>query len=190
VSTYLIVGLGNPGAQYAQTRHNVGFMALDRLAERYMLQITGKKFKGHFVKGVIRNADVVLLKPQTFMNLSGGSVQPATAFYDIEPEHVIVVHDELDLECGDLRVKKGGGHGGHNGLRDIIQKLGERDFIRVRMGIGRPGRGSVTDWVLGTFPSADQNARDEMIEEACDALEVILDEGVIAAQNRFNGSTR
>ena len=190
MSTYLIVGLGNPGSQYAQTRHNVGFMALDRLAERYMLQITGKKFKGHFVKGVIRNKDVVLLQPQTFMNLSGGSVQPAAAFYDIEPERIIVVHDELDLECGDLRVKKGGGPGGHNGLRDIIQKLGERDFIRIRMGIGRPSRGSVTDWVLGTFPSADQSARDEMIEEACDALETILTDDVITAQNRFNGSSR
>lgn len=189
MATYLIVGLGNPGTQYARTRHNVGFMALERLAERFMLTVNAKKFKGHWCKGVIAQQDAILLLPQTFMNRSGDSVQPAAAFYNVEPEHIIVVHDELDLALGDLRIKKGGGHGGHNGLRDIIQKLGSPDFIRVRMGIERPSRGDVTGWVLGEFGRSDEAARDEMIEQAADALEMLLTDGVIATQNRFNGST-
>ncbi len=188
-SFHLIVGLGNPTAQYAGTRHNIGFMVIDRLAQRHRLSPTAAKFKGLWDKGILTSReDVALLKPQTYMNVSGDSVQPAASYFDVAPHEIIVVHDELDLDAGTVRIKKGGGHGGHNGLRDIIAKLGSRDFIRVRMGIGRPSRGSVTDWVLGTFASNEQDIRDEMIERGCDAIEMIVSDGVIAAQNHIHAS--
>jgi len=182
----LIVGLGNPGKEYQATRHNIGFMILDRLAARHGIGLSTKKFKGVYGTGFMRTDSVVLLQPQTFMNRSGQSVQPAAAFYDVEPERIIVVHDELDIDPGKVRIKVGGGHGGHNGLRDIIAKTGWRDFLRIRAGIGRPTRGDVTGHVLGAFAKSEQNLRDEMIEVACDALEMIVSDGVDAAQNRFN----
>lgn len=189
MSRKLLVGLGNPGTKYEATRHNIGFMALDRLAERHGMRVDTSKFKGHIASGSISGQSVVLLKPQTYMNLSGDSVQKAASFYDVALEDVVVFHDELDLEAGTLRVKMGGGHGGHNGLRDIIQKMGGKDFGRVRMGIGRPnGRGDVTGWVLGAFAKSEEALRDEMIEVACDAAEAILQEGLLRAQNRFNAS--
>lgn len=188
MSRYLVVGLGNPGAKYEKTRHNVGFMVLDRLAARHMLSIDSNKFKGRWGDGLIAGERVALLKPQTFMNLSGDSVRRAVDYFDIAPEQIVVVHDELDLDLGAMKVKAGGGHGGHNGLRDIAAKLGTKDFLRVRVGIGRPTRGSVTDWVLGDFRVGDRDDRDEVIERACDAIETILSEGVTQAQNRFNGA--
>ena len=185
---HLLVGLGNPGPKYAQTRHNIGFMAVERLASRWGLSLTREKFKGVYEVGLVGGVDAALLKPLTFMNLSGQSVQPAASFFSVEPEQIVVFHDEIDLPCGELKIKMGGGHGGHNGLRDIIARLGTRDFVRLRLGVGRPERGDVTNWVLGRFSEEERVEVEELIEEACDAAEMILGEGVAAAQNRFHGA--
>ena len=184
---HLIVGLGNPGKKYEGTRHNAGFMALELLARRHSISLGTKKFKSALGTGFVMNHPVVLLEPQTFMNLSGQSVQPAAAFYSVTPDRIIVVHDELDLDTGVVRVKSGGGHGGHNGLRDIIAKLGgERGFTRIRVGIGRPSRGDVTSWVLGGFSKSEAPALDDALYRAADAIEAIVERGVTAAQNDFN----
>lgn len=187
MSRFLIVGLGNPGKEYEKTRHNIGFMAIDELARRHNIAVTTKKFKGIMGTGFIGQHNVVLLKPSTYMNLSGTSVQPAQAFYDnLELDQVIVLHDELDLDLGLLRLKLGGGHGGHNGLKDIAKRCGGPGFYRVRMGIDRPTRGEVTDHVLGTFRKVEESLRDDLIYDAADAVEVLLDEGLLPAQNRFH----
>lgn len=186
MSRFLIVGLGNPGSKYEGTRHNIGFDAVERLARRHAISLAQTKFHGRYGTGIIERHDVVLLQPQTFMNLSGQSVAPAMKFYGLDFEHVIVVHDELDLPLGALRVKVGGGHGGHNGLRDIVAKTGGRDFVRLRLGIGRPEHGNVTSHVLTSFRPDEQPAASELVEVACDALELLLREGPTAAQNRYN----
>lgn len=188
MTRHLIVGLGNPGPEYAATRHNAGFMAIDELAGRLGVPITTKKFRSLTASAPIAGGhSAVLLKPQTFMNVSGAAVLAAAKFYQIEPERIVVLHDELDLALGVVRIKQGGGHGGHNGLRDIIHKFGGvRSFVRVRLGIGRPARGEVTPWVLGAFAKADASARDAMIEAGAEAAEAIVREGVIAAQNRLH----
>jgi peptidyl-tRNA hydrolase, PTH1 family len=188
MARYLIVGLGNPGAEYAQTRHNIGFMAVERLASRHGISVTTKKFKGLIGNGTIGSHQVTLLLPQTFMNLSGESVQPAAAFYDVKPDGIIVLHDELDLAFGTLRVKSAGGHAGHNGLRDMIAKLSSPDFARVRLGIGRPVKGDVTGHVLGRFSKQEDAELDDQLERACDAVEVWLTEGVSVAMNSYNGA--
>lgn len=189
MSRTLIVGLGNPGTQYDKTRHNIGFMAIDRLAQRHQLAVTTKKFKGLLGTGFIEEQPVVLLKPQTFMNLSGQSVQPAASFYEVGIDKILVIHDELDLHMGTLRLKVGGGHGGHNGLKDIINRCASKEFVRVRMGIGRPEPShDVSSYVLGTFRKVDESLRDELIELSCDAIEMFLREGLVATQNRFHTS--
>lgn len=153
----LIVGLGNPGQKYLLNRHNIGFMALDVLVGRHDFSGWEKKFKGLVCDGVLGGEKVLLLKPQTWMNLSGESVQAAAAFYKIKPEDIVVFHDELDLAPGKLRVKKGGGAAGHNGLRSIDEHLG-KDYWRVRLGIGHPGvKDYVSPWVLGNFTQEEQD---------------------------------
>ncbi len=186
MSRYLIVGLGNPGSKYARTRHNIGFMALERLAERHRMALATEKFDARYATGRVANEMVVLLEPQTFMNRSGKAVVAAAHFYDVDPARIIVVHDDIDLALGTIRVKSGGGHGGHNGLRDIVAQLGSREFLRVRLGIGRPEHGDVTNHVLGTFGRDEQDDVAELVETACDAVETLLREGLDAAQNRFN----
>src|SRR5690349_12637056 len=150
---YLVVGLGNPGSRYARTRHNAGFMVVDRLAERAGAQFRNK-YDGRFTEAQLGDARVALLEPETYMNLSGRPVQKAAAFYKLPPEAVIVVHDDIDLDFDRVRAKAGGGLKGHNGLRSLADSLGTRDFLRVRIGIGRPQRGDrrdVADWVLAPF---------------------------------------
>ncbi|AWV89924.1 peptidyl-tRNA hydrolase [Bradymonas sediminis] len=186
MSRYLIVGLGNPGAKYARTRHNIGFMALERLADRYAIGLSTQKFDGIYGMGRVADQDVVLLEPQTYMNRSGGSVLGVARFYKVSPENILVLHDEIDLDLGKLRLKDGGGHGGHNGLRDIASRMSTRDFKRVRLGIGRPEHGDVSDFVLGRFTGAEAPDVDDLIERACDATELFLAEGLQAAQNRFH----
>lgn len=186
MSRHLIVGLGNPGAKYARTRHNIGFMALERLAERHSIALTTQKFDGYYGMGRVGDQQVVLLEPQTYMNRSGGSVLGVARFYKVPPEQILVFHDEIDLDLGTLRLKDGGGHGGHNGLRDIASRLSTRDFKRVRLGIGRPQYGEVTDFVLGRFTGDEKPEVDELIERACDAAEVVLSDGLQIAQNRFH----
>lgn len=187
MSDFLLVGLGNPGPRYAATRHNVGFMAVDRIGDRHQIRLTQQKFHGRYGSGIVCDRKVVLLQPETFMNLSGKSVVAAAQFFQIEPERVIVLHDEIDLDFGTSRVKVGGGHGGHNGLRDIADKWGTKDFLRLRVGVGRPEHGDVTNWVLGPFREEDVQILDEMLDDVADATEAILMDGPEAAQNKFNG---
>lgn len=182
----LIVGLGNPGTEYVGTRHNIGFGALDAFASRLGVSVTTKKFNGLMGQGPFGAQSLVLLKPQTYMNVSGDAAQPCAAFYRVPVERVIVLHDELDLAPGTLRLKRGGGHGGHNGLRHLIQRFGSPEFLRLRLGIGRPERGDVTPYVLGRFGAAERGTIDDLIERACDALEVLLDHGLEEAQQRYH----
>ncbi|HSQ67101.1 MAG TPA: aminoacyl-tRNA hydrolase [Polyangiaceae bacterium] len=186
---YLVVGLGNPGKKYERNRHNVGFMVADRLRADGGLPDYKEKFSGVFSRGRVSTDDAMVLKPMTFMNLSGDSVQPAAAFVKVDPAHVIVVHDELDLPFGDVRVKVGGGHAGHNGLRSIIERLGTPDFLRVRVGIGRPPpdfRGEVADYVLSDFDSSDRAELPDVLARAAEAVRLIVDKGPGPAQNAVN----
>lgn len=190
----LVVGLGNPGDRYRETRHNVGFMVIDLIAERWGRPLWRSKFHAETVavdvpggRGVGDRA--VLLKPQTYMNLSGQSVQPAAAFYKVAPSEIVVVHDELDLPFGQVRLKAGGGDAGHNGLRSITQRLGTNGYTRVRVGIGRPPpefRGSGADYVLQAFSPAEQADLPGVVGCAADAIEMITREGLSAAMNTVN----
>jgi peptidyl-tRNA hydrolase, PTH1 family len=165
----LFVGLGNPGAQYARNRHNIGFMAADAIAGRHGFGPWRGKFQGALADGRLGTEKVLLLKPETFMNLSGDSVRAAAAFYKIPPEDIVVFHDELDLAPGRVRVKTGGGHAGHNGLRSIAAHIGA-DFVRIRLGIGHPGdKRRVTSYVLADFPKADAEWLDPLLDAVADA---------------------
>jgi PTH1 family peptidyl-tRNA hydrolase len=182
---YLVVGLGNPGKKYAGNRHNVGFMAVDRLHAERRLAEWREKFSGVYSRG----DDVMVLKPMTFMNVSGDSVQPAAAFVKVDPAHVIVLHDELDLPWGDVRLKSGGGHAGHNGLRSIIERLGTSDFLRVRIGIGRPPPGfpgEVADFVLHDFDGAERAELPDVLAHAVSAVNAVVEKGFALAQNVVN----
>ena len=184
----LVVGLGNPGSEYARHRHNVGFMVVDELARRLDCAGFRSKFSGEIVRAPIRDTEAVLLKPQTYMNLSGESVQPCAAFFKVAPDSVVVIHDELDLPFGTLRLKRGGGHAGHNGLRSIIQRMGA-DFARVRVGIGRPPgdfRGEVADWVLSPFSSEERENLAKHVELAARSVLDIATRGFDAAMKTRN----
>jgi PTH1 family peptidyl-tRNA hydrolase len=187
---WLLVGLGNPGPKYAQNRHNIGFMVIDEIASRSRADGWRGKFGGELCSGDVAGAKAVLLKPQEYMNVSGQAVQRTAAFYQVEPKQVIVVHDEIDLPLGTLRVKVGGGHGGHNGLRSIIQELSTQEFVRARVGVGRPGpagRGSnVAGFVLDDFAKSERTEVDIVIKEAADAVEDIIKRGPTLAMNKFN----
>jgi peptidyl-tRNA hydrolase, PTH1 family len=186
---HLIVGLGNPGPRYAGTRHNIGFEVVGLLAQRM-----GGKFKAHkgrcdVVEGRLGDASVVLAKPKAYMNISGGPVVSIARFYKVPVERITVVHDELDLPFGSLRLKRGGGDGGHNGLRSISAALGNREYARVRFGIGRPpGQQDPADFVLREFASAQRKELPFLIDRAADAVEVLIAQGLEAAQNQFNST--
>src|SRR5438094_7392772 len=182
----LVVGLGNPGREYVRNRHNVGQMVVDELARRHD-GAWKSKFSGQLADVRIDGHKVALLKPETYMNESGRSVKAAAQFYKLEPDAILVVHDESDLEPGRLQARLGGGLAGHNGLRSIAQHLGTNDFLRLRIGVGRPERGDrrpVADYVLSPFdPHVDV---DELVGRAADAVELLAAEGLPAAQQRFN----
>lgn len=185
----LLVGLGNPGRKYERNRHNVGFMVVDEVVAQLNLPSFREKFSGEFTKGEGWGTSLGVLKPMTFMNLSGQSVQPAAAFLKVAPASIVVVHDELDLPFGDVRLKAGGGHAGHNGLRSIIQQLGTPDFVRVRIGIGRPPpgfRGEVADYVLADFDAMERAELPDCVKRAMQAAELVAREGTSAAMNKFN----
>jgi PTH1 family peptidyl-tRNA hydrolase len=191
---WLIAGLGNPGRRYEDTRHNVGFRAIDELQRRHMQSGYQTKFSGETVTGLINNTRVLLIKPMEFMNKSGFAIQRAAQFHDVSPEEILVIHDELDLPPARLRLKSGGGHGGNNGLRSIVDQLGTKDFLRIRIGIGKPqktngdaGEGSGANYVLSKFPADQQRDIDEAIGKAADAAEAILANGMTSAMNDFNG---
>jgi peptidyl-tRNA hydrolase, PTH1 family len=182
----LVAGLGNPGREYAATRHNVGFMVCDELARRHAAAFRSK-FSGELAEVRADGVRLALLKPQTFMNESGRSVGSAVRYFKVEPEALLVVHDEVDLEPGRLQARLGGGLAGHNGLRSVAQHVGTSDFLRLRVGVGRPERGDrrpVADFVLSPFPP-DVDA-DGLVARAADAVELIAGEGLDAAQQRFN----
>ena len=187
-SCSLVVGLGNPGRKYEGNRHNVGFMAADELLRGEGLADWREKFSGLFTKGSAPYGELALLKPMTFMNLSGQCVQPAAAFLKIEPAAIIVVHDELDVPFGEIRLKVGGGHAGHNGLRSIIERLGP-DFVRVRVGIGRPPagfQGDVADYVRQNFDTAERAELGGVVDRAVLAVRKVLTLGTAAAMNEVN----
>ncbi len=190
---HLVVGLGNPGKKYERNRHNVGFMAVEHLARTHGMPDFKEKFSGVWTKGELSVGStrypVALLKPLTFMNLSGDCVQPAAAFLKVEPKAVIVVHDELDLPWRDVRLKVGGGHAGHNGLRSLIDRLGVPDFVRLRIGVGRPPpgfKGDVADYVLQNFDSMETVELPEVIDRACAAVEAVVAKGAQTAMNALN----
>ena len=185
----LFVGLGNPGKEYDGTRHNIGFEAADALARASSASDFKEKFSGVWTKGRLGGEDIVILKPMTFMNLSGQSVQPAAAFFKVTPGEIVVLHDELDLPFGDVRLKKGGGHAGHNGLRSMIERLGTPDFARVRLGIGRPPagfRGEVADYVLSRFDGIERVTVGDVITRATAMVEDVAKSGLAAAMNKHH----
>jgi len=182
----LVVGLGNPGREYARNRHNVGWLVVDELARRHGGSWRGK-FHGQLADVRIDGHKVALLKPETFMNDSGRAVRAAVQFFKISPDAVLVVHDEGDLDAGRLQARLGGGAGGHNGLRSIVQQLATPDFLRLRVGVGRPGRGDrrpLADYVLSDFDEDDD--ADGLVARAADAVETLDAEGLEAAQRAFN----
>ncbi|MCP4447818.1 MAG: aminoacyl-tRNA hydrolase [Myxococcales bacterium] len=187
---WIIAGLGNPGRRYEKTRHNVGFEVVDELVRRHMQSGLRTKFGGEAATGLVGTTKVLLLKPMEFMNKSGFAVQRATQFHDTDPEHLLVIHDELDLPPARLRLKSGGGHGGNNGLRSIIEQLGSRDFLRIRVGIGKPAagfEGAGADHVLSPFDSREIPEMQDAINRAADAAEAIVALGMTVAMNDFNG---
>lgn len=181
----LIVGLGNPGAEYVRTRHNVGFRVVDALAARWEIDLGSRKFHARFGKGAIRGEPAALLEPQTYMNRSGLSVLEARQFYQLGLADLLVISDDLALDVGRLRIRKGGSAGGHNGLADIIGRLGSEDYARLRIGIGRVA-GSQTPHVLGAFAAEEEPLIDEAVKRAADAVECWVAEGPDAAMNKFN----
>lgn len=184
---HLVVGLGNPGASYAKTRHNAGFMLADRLAGEFGFSFDKRKFDTVFGRGAIEKARVVLAKPMAFMNRSGPPVKQLAGFFKISSEAVLVIHDDVDLAFGRLKIKEKGGHGGHNGLRSLIDAFGRDDFVRLRIGVGRSGfDSSVSNHVLGRFTQQETESLDQVITAARDAVVTILCKGIKAGMNHFN----
>jgi peptidyl-tRNA hydrolase, PTH1 family len=194
---WLVVGLGNPGKKYERNRHNVGFRVIDELTRRHGLGPLREKFKAEVGGGQLAGQKVTVVKPMEFMNLSGFAVQRAVQFHHVEPARIVVVHDEIDLPFGRLRVKNGGGHGGHNGLRSIHAQLGSPDYLRIRVGVGKPerndgtrGEGAVASHVLSDFSAVETAELDGVIGRAADAAETIVGRGIATAMNQFNGDAR
>lgn len=191
-STWLVVGLGNPGAQYAGNRHNVGQMVADELASRVGATFKSHKTPSRVAEGFLGpgRPKLVLAKPNGYMNTSGGPVSALLKFYSLGVDRLIVVHDELDIPFDTVRLKRGGGHGGHNGLRDIQKAAGSPEFTRVRVGIGRPpGRMDAADYVLRDFAGPEREALPNLLADAADAVESIVTDGLVAAQQRFHSPT-
>ena len=188
---YLIVGLGNPGRQYEATRHNMGFDVIDKLVEEYNVPQSGVKFNAMYGKGRIGGQSVILMKPLSYMNLSGGPIQEMSSYFKIDPEtEMIVVYDDIDLDPGQLRIRKKGSAGGHNGIKHIIQQLGTQHFVRIKVGVGAKPKGwDLADHVLGRFDKDDRALVEEAQERACKAVELILTDSVDAAMNEYNKKT-
>lgn len=190
----LIVGLGNPGQGYSNNRHNVGFICLKHFAKANKIAFDKKQADARIGRGNVEGVDVVLAKPQTYMNLSGKSVNRLAHKFKLKPEDIIVVHDDMDLPLGKMRIKSGSGSGGHNGIDSIIRELGSRDFIRIKVGIGRPGRETndkyynddVVDFVLSNFPRDEKKELEPVIETVISAIVCLITEGLEPAMNKFN----
>ena len=188
--TWLIVGLGNPGREYEKTRHNAGFRAIDLLAENLGCKIDRMKFQGLYTQVNYKGKKLMLLKPQTYMNLSGRSVLQLSAYFNIPPQRIIVMFDDISLEPGRLRLRANGSAGGHNGIKSIIQEVGSQEFPRVKIGVGaKPNPNfDLADWVLSTFSANEEKALAVSLDNAAKAALAIIDRGVPEAANRFNGS--
>lgn len=184
---YIIAGLGNPGKEYEKTRHNMGFMVLDALADKYNIDVTDKKHKGLIGKGIIEGEKVILVKPETFMNLSGDCLREVMEYYHETPDHVIVVYDDICLGVGKLRVRPKGSAGGHNGIKSIIANFKTEEFPRVRVGVGdKPAKMDLANHVLGRFSKEDQEILSDRIPVAVDAVVCVLTSGCDVAMNKYN----
>lgn len=182
----LLVGLGNPGEKYVHTRHNVGFMLAAGVAQRNGISLKKKGYQGLYGVGRVAGEETTILLPQTFMNQSGTSVKAACQSLGVSPGDLIVAHDDLDMPFGALRIRPDGGHGGHNGIRHICHLLGIGDFVRIKIGIGRPEQGDVTGYVLGRFTGTEQKELPRLLDYVADATEEIIGHGALSAMNQFN----
>jgi peptidyl-tRNA hydrolase, PTH1 family len=184
----LIVGLGNPGTKYERTRHNIGFEVIDELAKRFSSPLTESKFKGLYTIIRYSSEKVILLKPMTYMNLSGESIRAVVDYYDIDPKHILVIYDDLDLPVGKIRLRQKGSAGGHNGIKSTIAHLGTQNFNRIRIGIDRPTNGmSVPDYVLGKFTKEEWETMGDVIQRCADACEEWMEKPFLQVMNRYNG---
>lgn len=184
---YIIAGLGNPTKEYDKTRHNAGFLAIDALADKYHIDVSEKKHKALCGRGAIEGQKVVLMKPQTFMNLSGESIRAAVDFYKVDPEDIIIIYDDISLEPGQLRIRLKGSAGGHNGIKNIIAHLGTQEFPRIKVGIGaKPPRMDLADYVLSRFSRGEQKLMDDAFKEAADAAVMMMTDSAERAMNHFN----
>lgn len=184
---YLIVGLGNPENEYSHTRHNMGFDTINQIAKNNNIQITKNKFKGLCESTIIQNQKVILLKPQTYMNLSGESVKEVAEFYNLKPEEIIVIYDDIDIEKGHIKIRKKGGAGSHNGMKSVVEELQSTNFARIRVGIGQPEfKSDMINYVIGKVPQEEQKILQQGVEKAAKAVEEILKNGIDIAMNKFN----
>ena len=188
---YVIAGLGNPGSKYEKTRHNVGFQVIDRLASKYHIDMNTKKHKAICGTGVIEGVKVLLVKPQTFMNLSGESIREAVDYYKIDPEDIIVIYDDISLDPGQLRIRLKGSAGGHNGIKNIIAHLGTQEFPRIKVGVGaKPPKMDLADYVLSRFGAEEQKIMDEAFGEAAEAAVMMMTTGAERAMNHYNAKKK
>lgn len=184
---YLIVGLGNPGEEYAKTRHNMGFNVIDKLAQKYEIDISRSNFKGLYGTGIIENEKVLLLKPQTFMNSSGESIVEFRNYYKLENNNIIVIYDDIDIEPGEIRIRKSGGPGTHNGMKSVVHCLCSDNFARIRVGTGKPEKGKdLIEHVIGYVSEEEMNEMQKGVNIAVDAVSEIMKNGINSAMNNFN----
>lgn len=183
---YIIVGLGNPGKQYENTRHNMGFLAVDLLAEKYNIEVNKVKFKALVGEGRIAGQKVLLVKPQTYMNLSGEAVRQAMDFYKIDPEELIVIYDDIDIPTGTFRIRKKGSPGTHNGMRNIFQHIQTNDFPRIRVGIGSGKKANLAGYVTGGISKSEQEILADVLKNSADAAACIIEKGIDKAMNEYN----
>lgn len=184
---YLIIGLGNPEEEYAKTRHNMGFDVINQIAEQNKIEISKKKFDALYGTGVIEKEKVILLKPQTYMNLSGQAVRKWMDFYKLQKEDIILIYDDMDIEPGKIKVRKQGGPGGHNGMKSVIQQIGTEEFTRIRIGIGRPNHETdKINYVIGKTSEEEQKILKQGVNQAVKAVESIIQNGVDQAMNQYN----
>lgn len=184
---FLIIGLGNPEKDYGNTRHNMGFNVINKIAEKYNIEVNKNKFKALFGSGSINDEKVILLKPQTFMNLSGESVREAIDFYKVELDQVLIIYDDIDLAPGKIRIKKNGGPGTHNGMRSIVQHLGTENFARLRVGIGKPEDDTdLVEYVIGYMSKEDKELLEKGVNLAVEAVDTIMTENIDNAMNKYN----
>ena len=184
---YLVIGLGNPEAEYSKTRHNMGFNTINKIAQQYNIEINKNRFQGLYESAVIEGQKIILVKPQTYMNLSGNCVKEIADFYKVQKEEILVIYDDMDIEPGKIKIRKKGSSGGHNGMKSIIQMLGTEEFPRIRIGIGRPEHnGDEINYVIGAIPEEEIPKLEEGVEKAKDAVIEILKNGIDSAMNKLN----